>query len=81
MFFNKQREEGNQVELKEFNFDEDREPRLKEKAEKMKKIANIQMTVRNKLRSAKINTMKHLVWEQFETKGATLMVRGITINL
>ncbi|CAL8123105.1 unnamed protein product [Orchesella dallaii] len=73
MMFNKQREEGNQVEMKEFNFDEDREPRLQERAQKMKKIANIQMTVRNKLRHAKINAMKRLVWEQFDAKGVTIM--------
>lgn len=75
MFFNRQREEGNQVEIKEFNFDEDKEPRLKEKAEKMKKVVHIQMVVRNKLRLIKINTMRHLVWEQYETKGMTLLVR------
>lgn len=79
MFFNRQREEGNQVELKEFDFDEDREHRLRDKADKMKKIAQIQMMVRNKLRTARINAMKHLVWEQFETKGVTLKVKLIVL--
>lgn len=74
MMFNRQREQGHQVDMAEFNFDEDRESRLKEKCEKMKKVANIQMAARIKLRHAKINAMRHMLWEQFDNKGMMIMV-------